>query len=280
MPMRAVFDHAPAARRDLLGALTFEVPHGRGSASRLPGQCLERIVAMTASKDIEAITDRIREREARREVYLDRIEARGSASRPIARVLSCGNLAHGFAACAPSDKATLAGDRCPTSASSPPTTTCCRRISPTRPIPHLIKEAAREAGGIAQVAGGVPAMCDGVTQGQPGMELSLFSRDVIAMATAIGALAQHVRRRRLSRRLRQDRARPGDRRADLRPSAGRLHPRRADDLGPAQRREGEGPPALCRRQGRPRRAARGRSRSPITAPAPAPSTAPPIPTRC
>ncbi len=57
---------------------------------------------------------------------------------------------------------------------------------PFETYPQLIKEAAREAGGIAQVAGGVPAMCDGVTQGQPGMELSLFSRDVIAMATAIG----------------------------------------------------------------------------------------------
>ena len=57
--------------------------------------------------------------------------------------------------------------------------------SALRALPGLIKEAAREAGGVAQFAGGVPAMCDGVTQGQPGMELSLFSRDVIAMATAI-----------------------------------------------------------------------------------------------
>ncbi|OWK21960.1 hypothetical protein AJ88_13450 [Mesorhizobium amorphae CCBAU 01583] len=57
---------------------------------------------------------------------------------------------------------------------------------PFETFPALIKEAAREAGGIAQVAGGVPAMCDGVTQGQPGMELSLFSRDVIAMAAAVG----------------------------------------------------------------------------------------------
>jgi phosphogluconate dehydratase len=55
---------------------------------------------------------------------------------------------------------------------------------PFETYPQLIKQAAREAGGVAQVAGGVPAMCDGVTQGQPGMELSLFSRDVIAMAAA------------------------------------------------------------------------------------------------
>ena len=57
---------------------------------------------------------------------------------------------------------------------------------PFETFPRLIKQAAREAGGVAQVAGGVPAMCDGVTQGQPGMELSLFSRDVIAMAAAVG----------------------------------------------------------------------------------------------
>ena len=71
-------------------------------------------------------------------------------------------------------------------------------------------------------------------------------------------VAQHVRRRRLSRRLRQDRAGAGDRGADLRPSAGGVHPGRADDDRPAQRREGQGPPALCRGQGRPRRTARGR----------------------
>jgi phosphogluconate dehydratase len=57
---------------------------------------------------------------------------------------------------------------------------------PFETYPELIRKAAREAGGVAQVAGGVPAMCDGVTQGQPGMELSLFSRDVIAMAAAVG----------------------------------------------------------------------------------------------
>ena len=72
------------------------------------------------------------------------------------------------------------------SASFPPTTTCYRLTSPIKIIPALIKQAVREAGGVAQFAGGVPAMCDGVTQGQPGMELSLFSRDVIALSTAIG----------------------------------------------------------------------------------------------
>src|SRR5260370_34667753 len=63
--------------------------------------------------------------------------------------------------------------------------------APLERLPGLIKQAARDAGAVAQFAGGVPAMCDGVTQGQPGMELSLFSRDVIAMATAI-ALSHNV----------------------------------------------------------------------------------------
>jgi phosphogluconate dehydratase len=71
------------------------------------------------------------------------------------------------------------------SASSPPITTCSRRISLMSDFPELIRAAAREAGGVAMVAGGVPAMCDGVTQGEAGMELSLFSRDVIALATAV-----------------------------------------------------------------------------------------------
>ena len=63
---------------------------------------------------------------------------------------------------------------------------------PYKDAPDLIKAAIREAGGVAQVAGGVPAMCDGITQGQPGMELSLFSRDLIAMATADRHEPQHV----------------------------------------------------------------------------------------
>ena len=72
-------------------------------------------------------------------------------------------------------------------------------------------------------------MCDGVTQGQPGMELSLFCRDVIAHGDRRGAVPRHVRRRPDPRHLRQDRAGPGDRRPDLRPSAGDLRARRADD---------------------------------------------------
>ncbi|TIX70118.1 MAG: phosphogluconate dehydratase, partial [Mesorhizobium sp.] len=141
---------------------------------------------MTARRDIEAITERIRQRsKAGREAYLGRIaEASGrSANRA---VLSCGNLAHGFAVCSPSEKVALGGDRVPNLGIITSYNDMLSAHQPFETYPALIKEAAREAGGIAQVAGGVPAMCDGVTQGQPGMELSLFSRDVIAMAAAIG----------------------------------------------------------------------------------------------
>jgi len=141
---------------------------------------------MTARKDIEAITERIRHRSQRsREIYLGRIaEASGrSANRS---KLSCGNLAHGFAVCSPAEKIALGGDVVPNLGIITSYNDMLSAHQPFETYPALIKEAAREAGGIAQVAGGVPAMCDGVTQGQPGMELSLFSRDVIAMSAAVG----------------------------------------------------------------------------------------------
>jgi len=141
---------------------------------------------MTARNDVEAITDRIRERSRPlREPYLDRVER--AASRTANRAtLSCGNLAHGFAVCSPSEKIALGGDHVPNLGIITSYNDMLSAHQPFETYPQLIKQAAREAGGIAQVAGGVPAMCDGVTQGQPGMELSLFSRDVIAMATAVG----------------------------------------------------------------------------------------------
>ncbi len=141
---------------------------------------------MTARKDIEAITERIRERSRpAREAYLARIDAATSRTANRA-VLSCGNLAHGFAVCAPAEKQALSGDRVPNLGIVTAYNDMLSAHQPFETFPQLIKAAAREAGGVAQVAGGVPAMCDGVTQGQPGMELSLFSRDVIAMAAAIG----------------------------------------------------------------------------------------------
>ncbi|WP_127599321.1 phosphogluconate dehydratase [Nitratireductor alexandrii] len=141
---------------------------------------------MTAARAIETITDRIRERSRpTRELYLARLDE-AAGQRPNRSVLSCGNLAHGFAACAAGDKADLSGDRVPNLGIITAYNDMLSAHQPFESFPALIKQAAREAGGVAQVAGGVPAMCDGVTQGQPGMELSLFSRDVIAMAAAIG----------------------------------------------------------------------------------------------
>jgi phosphogluconate dehydratase len=141
---------------------------------------------MSLHRTVNAVTNRIRERSRQtRETYLERVEAQ--ISRGVHRaVLSCGNLAHGFAACGVSDKAALAGDVVPNLGIITSYNDMLSAHQPFETFPQLIKDAAREAGSVAQVAGGVPAMCDGVTQGQPGMELSLFSRDVIAMATAIG----------------------------------------------------------------------------------------------
>ncbi|MCO6386288.1 phosphogluconate dehydratase [Aliihoeflea sp. 40Bstr573] len=141
---------------------------------------------MSLHQTVAAVTDRIRERSrSARETYLERVEAQ--ISRGVHRsVLSCGNLAHGFAACSVSDKAALAGDVVPNLGIITSYNDMLSAHQPFETYPQVIKDAAHEAGGVAQVAGGVPAMCDGVTQGQPGMEMSLFSRDVIAMATAIG----------------------------------------------------------------------------------------------
>jgi phosphogluconate dehydratase len=141
---------------------------------------------MAADKRIAAITARIVERsKPARETYLGRVRA--AASQSVHRsVLGCGNLAHGFAVCSPSEKEILAGDRVANLGIITAYNDMLSAHQPYETYPSLIREAAREAGGVAQVAGGVPAMCDGVTQGQPGMELSLFSRDVIAMAAGIG----------------------------------------------------------------------------------------------
>lgn len=141
---------------------------------------------MSARKEIQAITDRIRYRSQRsREAYLGRIAA--ATHRAANRgVLGCGNLAHGFAVCSPEEKIALGEDKVPNLGIITSYNDMLSAHQPFETYPALIKQAAREAGGIAQVAGGVPAMCDGVTQGQPGMELSMFSRDVIAMSAAVG----------------------------------------------------------------------------------------------
>jgi len=140
---------------------------------------------MSVRQAIQDVTDRIaaRSRETRRD-YLNRLDAAREAG--VHRtVLSCGNLAHAFAACNPSEKAALAGTKSLNLGIVTSYNDMLSAHQPYHSYPDLIKAAAREIGATAQVAGGVPAMCDGVTQGQPGMDLSLFSRDVIAMATAI-----------------------------------------------------------------------------------------------
>lgn len=140
---------------------------------------------MTINPEIAAVTDRIRDRsKVTRAAYLDRILAAAEKG-PRRGSVSCGNLAHGFAACGGSDKIALAGQEVPNIAIVTAYNDMLSAHQPYGRFPELIKQAVRQAGGVAQVAGGVPAMCDGVTQGQPGMELSLFSRDVIALATGV-----------------------------------------------------------------------------------------------
>lgn len=134
---------------------------------------------------LEKITREIIDRSHKpREHYLERIEAARSG-RPNRSMLGCGNLAHGFAACSAMEKSDLAGDQKPNIAIVSSYNDMLSAHEPYKDSPELIKSTIRAAGGVAQFAGGVPAMCDGITQGTPGMELSLFSRDVIAMATAI-----------------------------------------------------------------------------------------------
>lgn len=140
---------------------------------------------MDANRTVADVTARIIERSAAsRSNYLERLDAQARIG-PHRSALSCSNLAHGFAACGATDKAALAGDVVPNIGIVTAYNDMLSAHQPYRDYPDRIKQAAREAGGVAQVAGGVPAMCDGITQGQPGMELSLFSRDVIAMAAGV-----------------------------------------------------------------------------------------------
>jgi phosphogluconate dehydratase len=134
---------------------------------------------------VRAVTERIAERSrGSRGAYLERTAAQAGGE-PARKRLSCTNLAHGFAASAAPDKQALKELRWPNLAIVTAYNDMLSAHQPYERFPGLIRAAARAAGATAQVAGGVPAMCDGVTQGQPGMELSLFSRDVIAMSTGI-----------------------------------------------------------------------------------------------
>jgi phosphogluconate dehydratase len=135
-----------------------------------------------------AITQRIAARSAdTRQRYLARMQAQAQqhAKATQRARLACTNLAHGYAASPPADKIWLREQRAPNVAIVSAYNDMLSAHQPLQAYPEWIKQAVREVGATAQFAGGVPAMCDGVTQGQAGMELSLFSRDVIAMSTAI-----------------------------------------------------------------------------------------------
>ena len=141
---------------------------------------------MSLHPQLQAITERvIRRSAASRAAYLAAIDA-SLREGPFRSRLSCGNLAHGFAACGGTDKSRLRGGVTPNLGIITAYNDMLSAHQPFETYPEQIRQIARELGATAQVAGGVPAMCDGVTQGRGGMELSLFSRDVIAQATAIG----------------------------------------------------------------------------------------------
>ncbi|WP_065332899.1 phosphogluconate dehydratase [Tritonibacter mobilis] len=145
---------------------------------------------MSLNATLAAVTDRIIERSRpTREAYLARMRAAASKG-PARAHLSCSGQAHAYAATGPDQETLAAG----TGGHLGIVTAYNDMLSAHQPFetyPMLIREAVREAGGTAQVAGGVPAMCDGVTQGEAGMELSLFSRDSIAMSVGI-ALSHNV----------------------------------------------------------------------------------------
>ena len=131
------------------------------------------------------VTARIVERSRQtRADYLERMEAARQAG-PGRGKLSCANWAHAFAASPDGDKQQMRNPTAPNIAIVSAYNDMLSAHQPYERFPDILRQAAREVGATAQYAGGVPAMCDGVTQGRPGMELSLFSRDVIAMATAV-----------------------------------------------------------------------------------------------
>src|SRR3984957_20409462 len=139
---------------------------------------------MTVHPTVSAVTDRvISHSAASRRAYLELIDRQREAG-TLRPGLSCSNLAHAFAA-AQADKAALRGGAAMNIAIVTAYNDMLSAHQPYGRYPEAIKLYAREAGATAQVAGGVAAMCDGVTQGQPGMELSLFSRDAIALSTAV-----------------------------------------------------------------------------------------------
>jgi phosphogluconate dehydratase len=134
---------------------------------------------------VEGVTDRIRRRSApARADYLARIDA--AVARPPRESLGCANLAHAYAALPGQERIRVLVERAPNLGIVTAYNDVLSAHQPFAGYPDLIRDEAARHGATVQVASGTPAMCDGVTQGTPGMELSLFSRDVIAMSTAVG----------------------------------------------------------------------------------------------
>jgi phosphogluconate dehydratase len=134
---------------------------------------------------VHEVTQRIRERSAaNRAAYLRRVDAAINRPRGSDR-MGCANVAHAFAAMPANDKFRVVAERAPHIAVVTAYNDMLSAHQPYESFPSIIRDEARKLGATVQVAGGVPAMCDGVTQGLPGMELSLFSRDTIAMSTAV-----------------------------------------------------------------------------------------------
>ncbi len=144
---------------------------------------------------VAEVTERIARRSrATRSAYLDRIDRRIDQEQRDGRPRThagCANLAHGVAACGAEEKDLLAHQRVPNIALVSAYNDMLSAHQPLERYPALLKKQILRAGGVAQFAGGVPAMCDGITQGRPGMELSLFSRDVVALSTSV-ALAHDM----------------------------------------------------------------------------------------
>ena len=135
---------------------------------------------------LHAVTERIKQRsQTRRQRYLDQLRQAWDQG-PQRGSLSCSNLAHGMAGCGKADKDALSGTEARNLAIVTAYNDMLSAHKPYETYPDQLRTAARARGAVAQVAGAVPAMCDGVTQGQDGMDLSLFSRDVIALSTAVG----------------------------------------------------------------------------------------------
>ena len=146
---------------------------------------------MTVHPTLAAVTDRIRARsQHRREAYLKRVQSAYQSGVTRHRI-NCTNIAHAYAAMPVCDKTLFKADLAPNIGIVTAYNDMLSAHQPYGTYPELIKDEVRQVGATAQVAGGVPAMCDGVTQGQPGMELSMFSRDVIALSTAV-ALSHNV----------------------------------------------------------------------------------------